>query len=213
MSATTTCLFLIRHGETPWTSEHRYQGSSDGSLTSIGRRQARAIGKRIQFEEIDVLYSSSLKRACETSKIISQMIRKKPFVDLRLNEISFGCWEGKTSQELLSKKDSAFLKWCAGKYMTPAGGETISSLKKRVLEFLNEKIKLHRGQKMAFVSHGGPIRLMIFNALKSFGSPWDFQIDPGSISVLSFFPGLAQAVSLNDTAHLVDARPFSNIVL
>jgi len=202
-----TRLTLIRHAETPWTLAERYQGNSNGLLTDRGVRQAHAIAKRMASQQIDVVYTSSLERARETSEIIAKVICKKPCVDTRLGEISFGLWEGKNAQELLKAKDPAFLKWCKGIYATPPCGESNLSLRKRVLEFLREKLKSHKGKHIAVISHQGPIRTMVFRAFKTFRSFWTFQISPASISVLNFFPNFVQLVSLNETGHLDDEIP------
>src|SRR3989338_4315254 len=96
-----TRLILVRHGETVWTGEHRYQGVTDTALTTKGKRQARALAALLRRQQVDVLITSSLRRAKETGKVISQAIHRRPRNIAQLDEISFGCWEGKTSEELL----------------------------------------------------------------------------------------------------------------
>ena len=48
-------LLLVRHGETDWNAEHRYQGQSDLPLNQRGIEQARCLAARLQFQEIDVV--------------------------------------------------------------------------------------------------------------------------------------------------------------
>ena len=148
-------LILIRHGETHWTSQKRYQGHSDTRLTARGRSQARVLAKSLAAQKIDVLYTSSLGRAKETGSAISRKIGKRPRMDSRLNELSFGRWEGKTAKELARAKDRIFRRWCQGKLIKPPAGESLSSLRKRVSAFLKQIEKRHPGKTVALVSHGG----------------------------------------------------------
>ena len=199
----TTRLILIRHGETRWTREKRYQGSTDIFLTPKGKRQARAAAKRLLARGVDILYTSSLTRARETGAAIARVIRKKPQAAPRLNEINFGTWEGKTAAELLKTKDKAFRRWERGEWVTPPGGESKAAFRNRIAGFLREVLKRHQGKTMALVSHGGPIKMMIYHLLKlSSLSLWAFRVDPASISVVEVAPRFAQLVSLNDTSHL-----------
>lgn len=195
-----TQLLLIRHGETPWTRERRYQGTSNTSLTAAGIRQSKAIARKVRVFGIEVLYSSSLKRARQTAAVISRATRISSRVDARLNELFFGRWEGVRAEELFKRKDPVFLKWSRGRVVTPPGGEPIRDLRRRVSGFLKECLKKHRGKTVALVSHGGPIKIFIFEAL---GLPprslWSLQIDPASMSILTFYPHFTQLVSLNQT--------------
>ena len=198
-----TELFLIRHGETPWTRAKRYQGSTDIPLNAKGRHQARATAKRLLARHPDILYTSTLKRSRETGEIIAQAFRKRPCVDPRINEIDFGSWEGKTAKELLRHRDRAFSHWVRGEWVTPTGGETKSAFRKRIAHFLRDVLKHHQGKKIAVVSHGGPIKMIIFELQKlSSLSLWALRVDPCSFSVVDVFPDFSQLVTLNDTAHL-----------
>lgn len=198
-----TRLILVRHGQTPWTRQRRYQGSTDIRLTAEGRREARATARRLKKIPVDFLYASSLNRANETGRIIAGVLKRKMRTDSRLNELSFGEWEGKTAEELIRAKDPRFKRWAIGKRTTPPGGESLSSLRKRVRSFLKEIVKRSDGKTVAIVSHGGPIKVMIFEAMKlPFRSFWTLRAEPGSMSLLEFHPYFAQCVLLNDTCHL-----------
>ena len=194
-----TEIILMRHGETPWTAQRRYTGSSDPSLSVRGRKQARALARYLKKNGADVLYSSSLKRARETAAIIGRSLKKRPRTDRRLNEISFGNWEGKTADELLLRKDKRFLAWCRGRPVSAPGGESRRNFRRRVLQALREIQRRYPGKKIGIVSHGGAMRMMLLELLclppKAI---WSFRMDPASVTVIRLYGKTPQCVRLND---------------
>ena len=90
-------LYLVRHGETDWNAQARYQGQSDVSLNKVGRRQAVALAQRFADEGISAVYASDLLRARQTALTIAEPhglhVRDEPL----LREMSFGDWEGLVS--------------------------------------------------------------------------------------------------------------------
>lgn len=199
-------LFLIRHGETEWTKERRFQGSSDIPLTKRGMKQAKAVAECLKRYGIDRIYASPLGRARQTAAPIARLLRKKINYDKRLRELGFGVWEGRTSRELLSDKKSQYAKWCLGKIVTPKRGEKISDFRKRVRSFLSDVTRQRSSasaKKIAVVTHGGPVKIILFEALRlPFRSLWSFRIETASISVLGIGKDFAQVYSLNDVSHL-----------
>lgn len=183
-------LFLIRHGETPWTVASRYQGTTDVPLTPKGIRQAKAIAKVLRREVLERIYTSELKRAQHTAELISREAGIQPIVDPRLNELHFGDWEGAPYRRLSEN----------GK--KPPGGESVSSLARRVGQFFKEIANRHREEKVAIVSHGGPIKMILFKILKASSSIWSFRIDPGSISLIEGDSRLFQIAWTNRLDHL-----------
>ena len=67
-----TEVWFVRHGETVWNVERRYQGHGDSELTEAGRAQVEAIGKRFRNIPFDHLYSSDLGRARSTAARLCQ---------------------------------------------------------------------------------------------------------------------------------------------
>lgn len=65
-------LLLVRHGETTWNRDGVIQGWADSSLTDRGRRQARAVGRRLAGEGVDRLVASDLQRARETAAVLGE---------------------------------------------------------------------------------------------------------------------------------------------
>jgi hypothetical protein len=99
-------VFIVRHGETEWNTERRWQGQGDSALTSTGVKQARAIGRRLSSVHqsggkiFSAIYSSDLGRCVNTARIIADEIQFEDVtIDSRLRERSFGIFEGKTRDE------------------------------------------------------------------------------------------------------------------
>ncbi len=96
-------VFILRHGETEWNLARRIQGQKDSSLTELGRTQAQMQRDLLQpilqkFPDID-MHCSPLGRAQATARIAlgcSPRVR----LDLRLQEIGAGSWEGLTRDEV-----------------------------------------------------------------------------------------------------------------
>lgn len=196
-------LFLIRHGETPWTVAKRYQGTTDVPLTPKGIRQAKAIAHALRRVRPTHLYSSTLRRARETAQRVARELGLRAVADKRLNEIHFGKWEGAYYNHLSKEKGASFRRWREGKLRKPPGGESVTSLARRVGQFLKEILKKHPNQTVAVISHGGPIKMFLFKVLKAEScSIWSFRIDPGSISLVEGSSSLLQIVWTNQLDHL-----------
>jgi len=178
-------LILIRHGQTLWTEQKKYQGHTDVRLSVKGRQRMNLLSKRLDKIGIDFLYTSPLKRARESCAILSRRIRLKPHMDSRLKEMDFGVWEGKSAKELIAAKEPAYLSWMKGKWRTPCGGESLGRFRRRIRNFLRECFKQHKDQKVGIVCHGGTIRIM---ALEVLGLPMEsffsLRVEPGSFLIL-----------------------------
>lgn len=193
-------IFLIRHGETPWTAAKRYQGATDIPLNSKGRAQARSLARILKREKPGRIYASTLERAHETAQIIASRLDLRPVRDSRLNEIDFGKWEGACYRNLPKTAGRDFSRWREGKLKRPPGGESLPSLRRRIGEFLSEILDRHPGETVAIVSHGGPIKMFLFHALKAPSSSlWSFRIDPASISLMEGDRRLLQIAWINHT--------------
>ena len=92
-------LILVRHGETEWNAQRRYQGHSDVPLSALGRRQAARAAERLAALKIDAVYTSDLGRALETAEIIAEQRGLEVCAEPRLRELNFGVFEGLTFDE------------------------------------------------------------------------------------------------------------------
>lgn len=202
--------FLVRHGETIWNRERKYQGQSDIPLTDEGRIQAQSLSERLKDEKIDVIYASDLGRTMETAEIIAEYHGRKVVPAAPMRELSFGIWEGLTYDEIIQKWPKEYKRWQDNPYNEkPPEGETLSELCERTSGFLMKAAKEHPDGRILVVSHAGPIRAILSVLLnleqKLF---WKFKISNTSLTVLEYggLKELAESdafiVTVNDTYHL-----------
>ena len=173
-------LYIIRHGETDWNKARKVQGSVDIPLNAYGRHLAKGTAKGFEQLHFDLAYTSPLKRAKETAEIILENRETPLCIDKRLEEISFGIYEGMVCD---SQNDSEQF-WAFDKLFTqpeayvPMGGESLEELSSRAGEFLEELKKKFGGQdkQILVVSHGATLNALL-NHVK------------GNHDVANFWPG------------------------
>jgi broad specificity phosphatase PhoE len=153
-----TELLLVRHGETDWNRDGRWQGHSDTHLNDAGRRQAARLAG--ELDGIDVIYSSDLARARETAEIVAQRLGLPVRVDARLRERSFGAWEGKTGPEIEAEFRDAHARWLAGEGPGADDAEAFGDFAARVRGFLADVLAAHPDETVLVVAHGGSIRVI-----------------------------------------------------
>lgn len=85
-------LLLVRHGETEWNQQMRFQGQTDIPLNAKGLEQAESIATRLQHEPLQAIYSSDLRRAWQTAEVIARYHELSPIPHPDLREMSYGVW-------------------------------------------------------------------------------------------------------------------------
>lgn len=200
-------LILVRHGETPWTREGRFQGAEDTGLTPEGVAQAERLAKRLAREAIDAAYASDLKRAVETARRIMAG-QGSVRIDPRFRELDFGAWEGLTYSEVQARYPLALARWEADPMTrAPHGGESLGELFKRLQGALDEIKERHWGQTVLIVAHGGSLQVLLCLA---FGltpqARWQFNVSPASLSELFLYEDRAVLTLFNDTCHLKEGE-------
>ncbi len=155
VTAGETTLIVVRHGQTKWNCELRFQGQSDSPLSELGECQARALGARLGALPIEALYSSDLGRALRTAQVIAEITGHNVIVDQRLRERNFGIFEGLTIEEIEARHPEVLALWRTRdpQYRIP-GGENAEEIHQRMVSCLNELADRHSGETVAAVSHG-----------------------------------------------------------
>ncbi len=93
-------VLLVRHGETEWNREGRYQGRTDIPLSAVGVEQVRALGRRLAQVPIAIAAASPLSRARATAEAVVAGRDLTLEIDDGLAEISHGAWEGKLASDV-----------------------------------------------------------------------------------------------------------------
>ncbi len=196
-------LILVRHGQTDWNVERRYQGHTDTLLNETGRQQVRAVAKRLQNYVIHTIYCSDLKRAWETATIIGQMVDLTPIGEPRLREMNFGIIEGMTFDEAQAKHPGMIARWLEDRNQPPVDGEATDAFSERVHAVLDDLRRNHKKQTVLFVSHGG-VLLEITRMLLRMppAGRWYFKIEAASVSEILLHNETPILKKLNDTCHL-----------
>lgn len=202
-----TRVYLIRHGETTWNVERRYQGELDSPLSARGREQAVRTGEALRAVPLRAVYSSPLARALATARVIAEP-HGLPVVPVEgLREIRVGMWEGLTVAEIEAQYAEAAARWYATPHLTRIpGGETIAELQARAVTAVEAIRMRHAGQAVGVVAHGGVNKAIILAALGApLSSYWRIRQHNGAISLVEYDGDRAVVLILNATAHLGSA--------
>jgi len=157
----TTRLLLIRHGETDWNVEGRYQGQEDPPLNRRGRDQARFLADALSGEPLHVLYGSPLKRAWETAQIVQDKLTIPLHDEPRLMEIHLGDWGNRLATDIAVRDSERYLRWGTDPWaVTPPGGENLFQVQERVYAAVDEIVPRHGGQSIGLVAHRLPLALL-----------------------------------------------------
>lgn len=185
-----TRIFLVRHGETAWNVEGRFQGQSDTPLNETGRQQADALGNYLKGKNLQVIYTSDLVRALNTARIIGAYHNVDIKPDPRLRELNFGSWEGMDYYEIQAKHPKELTDWQENILNTaPPGGESLEQLAKRVQAVYEHIIPTDLKGDILIVAHGGVLQVLLCYALNlPFQNYWQFHLDPGSLSEIAIYP-------------------------
>jgi alpha-ribazole phosphatase len=196
-------LMLVRHGETEWNAQRRYQGQSDVMLSAMGRRQAELVAERLAGHEIDAVYASDLKRAWETAQFIAKKSSLQIVSEPRLRELKFGVLEGLTFDEAQEQYPEMINAWLEDFNRPPEGGETIELFNARVVSLLNDLKANHDEQTVLLVAHGGPLSEILRVILGlSREKRWYLEMENASLSEVSITENYVSLKRLNDTCHL-----------
>jgi probable phosphoglycerate mutase len=201
-----TDFLLIRHGETDWNRELRFQGSIDISLNDIGQLQAQRLKKRFTYtleqlradkREIHSVVSSVLQRAHQTAQPIADLLGLDPVLDPGLQEQCYGIFEGLTAQWLTFNSQVAV-----------EGAESAQVFHDRVMQTMNELAAQYVSGHVVVVTHGGVLDMVWRHAQRhTLDGRRVCDIPNAGINHVSCTNGQWQVVSWADTAHLADLPP------
>ncbi len=170
-------VWLVRHGETEWSRDHRHTSVTDLPLTEVGVRVAAELGARLAGVRFDLVLTSPRLRARHTAELAGF---PEAHVEGDLVEWGYGDYEGVTTQEIRGTVPD----WTVWTHPTP-GGETADQVSAR-LDRVVGKTRAHGGRVLLF-GHGHALRAL---AARWIGQPVDegrfLRLDTATVSVLGF---------------------------
>lgn len=208
-----TELILIRHGETDWNRELRFQGHADVPLNDVGHEQARRLGLRLAGETAQHLISSDLMRAQQTAAPAALQLSLPVLTSPALREQYFGIVEGMRADEIQSLHPRAWEEWLEFRedHAMPEG-ETAREFHARIIAALGGIAATHRGQCLIVVTHGGVLDMVWRTARGlSLSGPRRSDIPNAGFNRIRIAdpakPEAIEIVDWADTRHLADLPP------
>ncbi|MFA7468174.1 MAG: alpha-ribazole phosphatase [Desulfotomaculaceae bacterium] len=200
-------IYLIRHGQTIWNKDAKFQGRADVPLSPQGMEQARALGNRLKGHKFGAFFSSSLSRAKLTAELVAEPHGQSVAVEVAkgLEELSFGDWEGLTFKEIQERYSDELAAWWAKPLDTRVpGGETLAELAERATAALKGIVDKYPDEHVVVVAHGGTIRSVVSTVLGlDLNHYWRLRQDNASLTIIEFYGWNKPILMLyNDISHL-----------
>ncbi|TAJ10553.1 MAG: 2,3-bisphosphoglycerate-dependent phosphoglycerate mutase [Nitrospirae bacterium] len=162
-------LVLLRHGESQWNLENRFTGWVDVPLSPKGEQEARAAGEKLKGFRFDRAYTSVLKRAIDTLRIVLEITGQTnvPTEQAQaLNERMYGDLQGLNKAETAQKYGEQQVKiWRRSYDVRPPGGESLKDTAERALPYYEKQIwpQILAGRTVIVTAHGNSLRALVMH--------------------------------------------------
>jgi broad specificity phosphatase PhoE len=196
-------IYLIRHGQTAWNVEGRWQGALDIPLGETGIAQAAALAAYLSKRPITQIYSSDLQRAAKTAQPLADALGLTVNYDPRLREMHLGIFQGLTYEEMQERypHEVALMNSDYYDYVIP-GGESRRIMQQRVYSLWQELLAQPVSGETALIMHGGPIRLHLMK-LYDYEPNFHVKINNTSITTIDVDDdGKPHLTGLTEIPHL-----------
>lgn len=198
-------IFLVRHGQTTWNIEGRYQGQEDTPLSELGLKQAQLLAEGLKNVHLDVCISSPLERSFKTCQYCAALHGLPVAQDARLLEINHGDWEGVLSTDIEKRYPLEFAQWHSAPQLVtmPGGGESLDDVRRRARAAFDEYAAKYDGKNVLVAAHDAVNKAIICD-LMGLGMEhfWQIKQDNTCINVLEHSEGNWRLVLLNSTCHM-----------
>ncbi len=200
-------ILLVRHGETDFNSRGRFQGRLDIPLNQVGLAQAEALGLALRKERFWAFYSSPLKRALETIRIIGLHHPGVPLhTEPDLMEMNLGDFDGMQGIQWASRYPEFLQAWKKepARVRMP-GGETLLEVQRRALGVITSIANRHQpGEKVLVCAHNFVILSILCHGLGiPLNSFREIGQANGSINRLCYDSGQLRVEQVDDRSHLL----------
>jgi glucosyl-3-phosphoglycerate phosphatase len=193
-------VLIVRHGESEWNREGRWQGWEDIALTAAGEAQARARGAELYTagHRFAAIYTSDLVRAARTAELLAEALAgPRLWRDRGLRERFGGEWQGRTGTEIDQRWPGVRAAWRRGDLTAPPGGETDSEVVDRAHAVFARIDATDPPEPVLVVTHHGLLRLLsneagvpVSELIPNLGGRW-FDWDGDALRARDALPALA----------------------
>lgn len=204
-----TELILIRHGETDWNRELRFQGHVDVGLNAIGLEQARRLAQRMAGETVHGLYVSDLQRARQTAEPVGKQLGVDGVSDAQWREQSFGVVDGMRVDDIKQQHPDAWAGWLRfDEDFAMPQGESTRQFHARVMDAVQRLASAHPQQTVVVVTHGGVLD-MVYRTARALGlgGPRESDIPNAGLNRVRVREGGIDILGWADVRHLADLPP------
>ena len=201
-------IYFVRHGQTVWNVEKRFQGLSDSPLTELGITQAKLLGKKLKDIKFDKFYSTSLKRANDTANYIKGNREQEVEIFDDFVEISMGDMEGIQQEEfkkLYPKQVKNFFFNQLEYDPSSFGGESFLEVRERVAKGLDKFIDLNKDyERVLVVSHGATLKTLLHYISGKDISTLSDEVIPKNTSytIVKYENGKFEIIDFSNVSHL-----------
>ncbi|MEF2278718.1 histidine phosphatase family protein [Deinococcus sp. YIM 134068] len=205
--ATATEFWVVRHGESTWNADGRYQGQTDVPLSHIGILQAASLAERLTGQSFAAVYTSDLARASQTADMVAERLAGAPEVqpDPGLREIDVGELGGLVMADIEVRHPDYLTALRADPWRTRRpGGESMEDLFSRCGAAFHALRVRHPGGRVLVFTHGGVVRVAVGLALGGVSVHAWARLSVTNTSITRVLLGEESGTLLgfNDDAHL-----------
>lgn len=188
--ASTSRLYLVRHGQTDLNRDARFRGLSDVALNEQGKREAAGAGRLLEGSRVEHVYTSPVRRAAETAAAIAAATGGKVEPDDDFTDIDYGRWQGLTVAEVRARFGEAQLEaWRKDPAsFTFPEGDGIASVRGRLEPALLRVVAAAEdGAEVAVVSHLAVLKICFVVLMGlDMGFFWKVGLDNGAVSAFEY---------------------------
>lgn len=193
-------LILVRHGQTEENKKHIWQGHAEGTLSKEGRNQSKKLAKRLEKEDIAMIYCSDLQRTRDTIKPLLKRKNIPTKYIKELRERNLGVLEGMTTEkveEYMSRNNNDFNN------QNFETGETFYEMRNRIVKFYNTLSKKNERKSILIMTHGGAVsQIMLFLFKYSINKFLKFIPKNTGVTEIEIKKGKPKLLNFNDVSHL-----------
>lgn len=198
-----TKILFVRHGQTDWNVEGKWQGHADIPLNEMGKSQAAALARRMADWPITAIVTSDLQRCAQTAYAIGEAVGVAPLPDPIWRERDVGLFSGMTGEEAQAAYPDI---WATAKVgmVDPPEGERYADVRKRGYIAYKKVVAEYPGEMVVVVSHGGLLHTLIAQLIEIPADKFGRISKRGNtgLSIVEVQDGIPKLVLLNDTSHL-----------